>query len=189
MARHNLTRFVILGLIDAEPMTGYDINKFIKETIADFWNESYGNLYPTLKRLVDEGLAVSQVEGTPGGRPDRIVYRITERGKAVLVAWLQEPVMPPKVRNEFLLKLFFGANVPAAVNRRQIEDYRGRLNAELVNYRALTDHYKETLSRSRQDQLGLLTLRQGTLVLEARIKWCDEALKVLSEYEEKGDSN
>ena len=120
MARSNLTRFVILGLIDAEPMSGYDVKKFVQETIADFWNESYGNLYPTLKKLVEEGLAEKTIE-TQTGKPDRMIYQITPLGRKALVEWLHEPFQLPKVRNEFLLKLFFGDNVPVEVNRNHIE--------------------------------------------------------------------
>ncbi|MCK5149191.1 PadR family transcriptional regulator [bacterium] len=181
MARLQLSRFVILGLINAEPMSGYDIKKFIEETIADFWNESYGNIYPTLKKLVEEGLAVKSTEHQQG-KPDRMIYQITDAGLDVLKQWLESPFSLPKVRNEFLLKLFFGANVPAETNRKHILIYQSMLEKQLENYKKSTDYYNSMLSESREDQLGLLTLRQGTLVLEARLKWCKEALAILLDY-------
>jgi len=182
LARNNLSRFVILGLINAEPMSGYDIKKFVQETIADFWNESYGNLYPTLKKLVGEGLAEKAVE-KQAGRPDRMIYHITDTGREALKVWLHEPFQLPRVRNEFLLKLFFGDNVSVAVNRRHVEAYRAQLQAQFIEYEKSAKHYGQVLTEKLEDQLGLLTLRQGTLVLEARLKWCEEALEVLSHYE------
>jgi PadR family transcriptional regulator AphA len=32
-------------------MSGYDIRKTVQESIRFFWSESYGQIYPALKRL------------------------------------------------------------------------------------------------------------------------------------------
>src|SRR6266567_8657098 len=77
---------VILGMIAAGKRTGYDIKAFVDKTTRYFWAASYGQIYPELKRLEDQGL----VHGRPeplGGRA-RTVYDLTEAGKAVLEHWL-----------------------------------------------------------------------------------------------------
>ena len=50
------TDYAILGMLTLRPMSGYDIRATIGESIAYFWTESYGQIYPTLKRLTKEKL-------------------------------------------------------------------------------------------------------------------------------------
>ncbi|WP_279637931.1 PadR family transcriptional regulator [Corallococcus aberystwythensis] len=39
-----------------EPMSGYDLRSTIERSVGHFWQESYGNLYPTLERMAEERL-------------------------------------------------------------------------------------------------------------------------------------
>ncbi len=57
------TRFVILGLLNEEPLSGYDIKKIIDIRMSFFWQESYGQIYPELAKLREEGL-VEQISGS-----------------------------------------------------------------------------------------------------------------------------
>ena len=50
------SRFALLGLLALRPMSGYEIRKTIERSISNFWNESFGQIYPTLADLVAEGL-------------------------------------------------------------------------------------------------------------------------------------
>ena len=53
----NSTSYVILGGLSVEPnLSGYDMRKGIQNSIGYFWGESYGQIYPALKRLASEGL-------------------------------------------------------------------------------------------------------------------------------------
>jgi PadR family transcriptional regulator AphA len=45
------TPFAILGLLSIEPMSGYDIRRNLDESLSYFWSESYGQIYPSLKKL------------------------------------------------------------------------------------------------------------------------------------------
>ncbi|MGH9601902.1 MAG: PadR family transcriptional regulator, partial [Terriglobales bacterium] len=47
----NTTRFALLGLLSLGPQSGYDLKKRMEQSIAHFWSESYGQIYPTLRRL------------------------------------------------------------------------------------------------------------------------------------------
>ncbi|WP_395805406.1 PadR family transcriptional regulator [Archangium minus] len=55
MARENTCQFAILGMLCREPMSGYGLRQAIEQTVGHFWQESYGNLYPTLERMEAEG--------------------------------------------------------------------------------------------------------------------------------------
>jgi PadR family transcriptional regulator, regulatory protein AphA len=63
MATANRTSYAILGLLSQGPKSGYEIKQVVERTISHFWKESYGHLYPTLSRLMDEGLVRREAEG------------------------------------------------------------------------------------------------------------------------------
>src|ERR1700755_3639592 len=73
---------VILGMIAFGKRTGYDIKTFVDRTARYFWAASYGQIYPELKRLEDQGLVRGRPE--PSGERARTVYELTEAGTAAL---------------------------------------------------------------------------------------------------------
>ena len=107
----------LLGLLSLGPMSGYDIRQLIPRSIGHFWSESYGQIYPGLKRLAAAGLVAKKTERKKGS-PDRHVYSLTADGREQLRRWLKLPVAEEVPRNELLLKLFFGAQVSAECQSR-----------------------------------------------------------------------
>src|SRR5579872_3698590 len=93
---------VILGMIALGRPTGYDIKQFVDKSTRHFWAASYGQIYPELRRLEEEGLVAGQSEPT-GGRA-RTVYQLTDAGRAVLGDWLEDaPDAIYEVRDESML--------------------------------------------------------------------------------------
>src|SRR3989475_5996974 len=103
--RANTSRHAILGVLSLCPMSGYDVKKLIERSIAHFWNESYGQIYPILNRLAAEGLAERRRE-RQRGKPDRHVYSLTPKGRQELERGLALPPRLEPVRSELLLKPF-----------------------------------------------------------------------------------
>jgi DNA-binding PadR family transcriptional regulator len=104
------TARVILGLLAWESRTGYEIKQVTDRSTRFFCGASYGQIYPELRRLEDGGLVESRDE--PRGRVPRRVYSLTEAGRRTLDDWLAETDESYEVRDEGLLKLFFGDLVP-----------------------------------------------------------------------------
>jgi len=178
MPKRSNTRYAVLGLLTIEPMCGYDIKKMVDSVLRHFWNESYGRLYPTLRELEADGLATSSVE--PGdGKPDRIVYTITDAGRVVLTEWLTEPAAPPRPRVELLLKLFFAPNVPVETTIEQIRRQREAWARASLMYEGFERMLEEDETDPDTKRFYQLTIMHGHLVNEARIRWCDEALEML----------
>lgn len=96
---------MILGLLQLGPRSGYDIKTFVDRSVRFFWAASYGQIYPELRRLHDEGLISG--EDAPRGDRRRTVYRLTGDGQAALHDWLTTPGASIELRDEGLLKLFF----------------------------------------------------------------------------------
>ena len=107
MSRLSPTARVILGLLRLGPHTGYEIKQTTDRSTRFFWGASYGQIYPELRRLEAAGLAVAAEE--PRGGVRRRVYRITPAGERAVHEWLTGTEDDFELRDEGLLKLFFGA--------------------------------------------------------------------------------
>ncbi len=104
IGREAKSRYAVLGALTLlEPMSGYQIKEVIERTIGHFWNEGYGQIYPTLKAMAAAGLVSGRVE--PGdGKPASHVYTLTDAGWEELRQWLARPVDSNQpVRSELLL--------------------------------------------------------------------------------------
>src|SRR5882724_5994643 len=98
-ARTRSTPFAVLGMLSLAPMSGYDIRKESETSIGYFWSESFGQIYPALRELKVQGL-IRRRPGKSGGKRDRHVYEITERGREALAAWRADPPRETPYRNE-----------------------------------------------------------------------------------------
>ncbi|HWG09760.1 MAG TPA: PadR family transcriptional regulator [Solirubrobacteraceae bacterium] len=163
---------VILGMIAFGKRTGYEIKTFVDRTARYFWAASYGQIYPELKRLEDQGL----VRGKPkpsGGRA-RTEYDLTAAGKAVLEHWLGADDEPSyELRDEGMLKLFFSDSLP----ERRIEIVRAirrREEHDLAHLRSIEPHARKGPAGS------YLTLQMGIGLTEWTIKWCESTERQLA---------
>ena len=110
MARLSGTAVAVLGLLALRPRSGYEIKQTLDKTTRFFWNASYGQIYPELRRLADAGLV--EGEAAPRGGRARTVYRLTKKGRRHFEQWLADPEFRVAIRDEGLLKLFFGDLLP-----------------------------------------------------------------------------
>jgi DNA-binding PadR family transcriptional regulator len=183
MAATNRTSFAILGLLAEGPKSGYEIMQVVEKTISHFWKESYGHLYPTLGRLISEGLVRREAAGGRRAR-ERQRFHITDAGRAVLEGWLAAPLEPEGTRNELALKLFFGTSAPPAVGRGHLLAHRDHHRRLLARYAAERPELEE---RAASGESGatyeLITLSLGVHISTARIAWCNEALGMLAELD------
>jgi DNA-binding PadR family transcriptional regulator len=183
-------------------MSGYDIKKIVDVGLSHFWNENYGQIYPTLDSLVRDGLA-TKAEDRGVGKRRRHLYSITQNGAEALQEWLGRPAVPPVVRNELQLKFFLSSKLPTRFTLGIVKEYRSQQVEMLRDYREseailrtaiendqypaevkplldADDSSRSKRRRAKQCTVFLLTLRHGILVIEARINWCDEAISQLS---------
>ena len=181
------TRFAVLGILSYGPMSGYDIKKFYEQNVAGFWSESYGQIYPILKRLATEGLATRSVHKQEG-KPDRHIYALTAKGLEELQQWLVEPTGRHIGRHETLLKLMFGQQISLAQNIRQIERFRDRQKSELTEIEALKKRFQQEEVEDPNMPFWQLAFSYGEHVNRAYIKWAEEAIAALREMEPKSVS-
>jgi PadR family transcriptional regulator, regulatory protein AphA len=172
----------LLGLLSLGPMSGYDIRQLIPQSIGHFWSESYGQIYPGLKRLTTAGLVEKKTERRKGS-PDRHLYSLTVAGREQLRQWLKLPVADEVPRSELLLKLFFGTHVSADVNREHVLAYLQKHEKALKTYAVMAKALRKGEANDPQLPYWLMTLNMGRHRSAAMVKWCRETLKGLEEIE------
>ncbi len=179
-ARENRTRYVVLGMLTAAPMTGYGLRKAIEGSVGHFWQESYGQLYPTLRQLAAEGL----IEGraTRGG-PGRggATYHLTGRGRSVLATWLEVPPVLEPERNEILLKVFFAGAVPPEVTARNLESVAAALRVQRAELEGIAARMDALPEREWHPDAPYwrLTLDFGLDFMRTALAWLERAQAVL----------
>ncbi len=177
--RRTTTADSLLGLLSMGAMTGYELRQTIESSIGNFWSESFGQIYPALKRLEAEGLVDSEQQ-VAVGRPPRRVYRLTDAGRDRLIGWLTTPARLQVPRNELLLKLFFGGEIGPTRSRDHLLRFLEEQKQLRLRYTAI-----ETMLHSEhRDAPAMpywrLTVRYGLRQAEALQQWAEDALKELN---------
>jgi len=171
------SEYAILGMLTLGPMSGYDIHQLMQRTTAHFWSESFGQIYPALGRLSDQRLVKVHSQRRSGR--DRQVCSITSRGRAHLRRWLKAPPAPQPLRNELLLKLFFGRHGPAETAAQHVQDFRENEARDLRLYETMEAEISRTYANHPDLPYWGIALHYGRILCEANVRWCDATLGAL----------
>lgn len=183
MKKYNHTTYAILGILTTDCRSGYAIKQLIDQSLNHFWKISYGQIYPTLKLIVDEGLASIRASADVS-KPGKNEYDLTTEGKKVLKDWLEEPIEQiPVERNEILLKLFFGRHQSKAKTIFQLEEYKHKLESRHATYTSIEQVITNDKYKGEDSRYWLFTLDYGKRVTHAAIEWCTFTLEKISEEE------
>lgn len=182
--REKASRFAILGMLAlGKKKSGYDLKKAIATSTANFWSESYGNIYPTLRKLLEEGAIREDSEKVPASRRQKQLYSITEKGKRALRQWLQQPVAVRSEDNELLLKLFFGTMMPVRESQALVAVHRDHHIALLEKFKAIERSISAGPLTEGQKVYLRATLSYGQAVSRALIQWSDATEETLRTLE------
>jgi len=168
----NKTRFALLGLLAERPYSGYEIRQIVGLRFALFWKESYGQIYPELKRLVADGLA----EAGPPGLRGRTEYRITGPGRRALADWVKTPADEDQVRSEALLKIYFSAFGDEGTLERLVADQAARARRNLAWLSEAAAQLAGILDADPTHGRALAVVRLGLATEAARLAWAESEL-------------
>ncbi|BAB07671.1 PadR family transcriptional regulator [Halalkalibacterium halodurans] len=183
MKKYNHTTYAILGILTTDCKSGYAIKQLIDQSLNHFWKISYGQIYPTLKKIVEDGLAEVRTAATEG-KPDRNEYFLTPKGIETLKRWLEQPVEQlPVERNEVLLKLFFGRYQSKQSTTRVLEDYKQKLEERYQTYVNVEQAIKSHDANQEDAWYWLCTLDYGKRATLAAIDWCTASLETFKRKE------
>jgi DNA-binding PadR family transcriptional regulator len=164
-------KYALLGLLAESPRYGYEIKRRFEGALGNVWSMSYGQLYPTLRRLSEQGWVTKKTE--PGKKAaEKNIYSLSEKGRNKLDEWLLKPLRTSyKVKDEFTLRFLFFSKLP----RDTVLDYLKVQQKKTVLQR---DSYQRTLVSLREEIDFFLQaiIRKGIIHLEAENQWLEEVI-------------
>ena len=162
-------KHAILGLLNYADMTGYDIDRYFKSSIAFFWHAQTSQIYKQLTTLTDKK-----------------VFHITEEGKLELHRWLADAELSDimKYKNPLLIKIFFSSEIDIDQTMRLLEKYI-RECSEVI------DHMNEDLNKIPDFEAQIhkdnesfywgMTMTYGFMYYQNEIKWANWCIDKLKE--------
>ena len=171
--------YVFLAFLTWEPMTAYDIKKFMAESVSNFWSAAHSQVYQQAKRLVRDGYVREQV--LPGARRKRVLH-LTPKGRRAVMHWLRQPAEPPQYFSEPMVKLFFAAQAgDLEATHRILQADRDRNRELLTAFEALMP----VLLASEEDRYPAMTLDLGIRLHRTLVEWADDTLRKLEKDQEQ----
>jgi len=174
--------YALLGLVDQQPRSGYDLCQVFETTPMGHYSSSPGAIYPALKRLETEELIAGETERAGSLKPRR-VYRPTPDGHAALVDWVSQPPTADDLVwriDELMLRFaFMGGLVDDAVTHRFLADFAALLDARITTL----EQHLATLPG--EPPHGRLALASGIAQCRGLADWAHASLATFADRLEK----
>jgi PadR family transcriptional regulator AphA len=152
-----------LGVLTFGEMSGYEIKQYFEDALSHFFLAGFGSIYPGLADLTRDGL-VSCSSVAQDKRPDKKVYRITDKGRQVLLDQLMATPPRHKVRSEFMALLWFAHMLPEERLQQVFDERESDLKAQLELVKCAES--EPELSVGQQFVIGM-----GRAALEAQLDY------------------
>lgn len=172
-------KYAILGLINRQPMTGYDITReFNNNQLANFWYAKHSQVYPELNRLTDEGLITCEII-IQGEKMEKKQYSITSKGYAELKSWLlKDEPLEPTPKDIFRLRMYFSDQISPEETLRQLRRQLEKHTEKKKYLTSLMDqNYPDKSPRPGTPAFGDFAVLEGAILREnAYIQWLRNCL-------------
>jgi DNA-binding PadR family transcriptional regulator len=172
--------YVLLGLLDLQPMHGYELHQRLAMELGQIWHVSLSQVYNILKRLESKDL-IYGVVNTQENLPDRRILHLTESGSNHYEAWLRSPSSSSvrSIRMEMTSRLYFAFNRDPEIAHQLIHDQIQVIDDGL---KILEGKLENLPTEQMFNRFGLeLRIRQ----LNSVIEWLIECRQKLHEYKAK----
>lgn len=180
--------YLVLGLLILSPMTGYELQQFIRQNLSLICSHSAGSVQTALAKLQREGY-ITAAE-TSVGRRRKKTLSITEAGRTAFSAWVAQPMQADRVKNMELSRLLFLGLARPEERAAAIRDYIRQMEEAEAVLRAIRERF-ESIHRGElppgQDWEDILRFQGHTIaygIAAARFEQ-DWYRRLLCELEEK----
>jgi len=184
----------LLGLLNYEPMTGYDLNKEFNGSLGYFWPAKASQIYRELDAMEKCGWLTSE-RVIQDEKPNKRVYSLTEQGKAEFMDWLSslDPIKgSPSMRNAFLMRVFFGGELDS---EHTLELFRSLREVIFRSAEQMQKVYDEIAPLALMDERSAhnaiywrLTALCGEIMNKAQLEWADRAIEILENMTEEQET-
>ncbi|MEK6264247.1 MAG: PadR family transcriptional regulator [Clostridium sp.] len=174
------TRYVLLGLLQEEELSGYEMKKIIDTRMSFFWQESFGQIYPELSKMIEEGLIdFSNIESKEKIKRGKTKYKITLNGEKELKEWMQAENEKDTSRSEFLLKMFLSTNKNVEEMRKHITAFKELSEQKLELFNLFDMQLNKDIEMHNNHRQILCVLNLGIRQAKLYIDWSKEILENL----------
>lgn len=172
----------ILGFLNYAPMSGYDLVKSFESSLQFFWHAQSSHIYLELKKLEKKGY-ISGETVTQSGRPNKKIFSITETGKKEFLDWLAKGTGEDatQFKSAFLMKVFFGGNMPPAQSAEILRKFRTDCEAYLKKMGSTSENIEHYGSNKEMYQIMYwqFTVDFGYRFIQTCIEWADCCIQKL----------
>ena len=174
------TRYVLLGLLQEEELSGYEMKKIIDTRMSFFWQESFGQIYPELSKMIEEGLIdFSNIESKEKIKRGKTKYKITLNGEKELKEWMQAENEKDTSRSEFLLKMFLSTDKNVEEMRKHITAFKELSEQKLELFNVFDMQLNKDIEMHNNHRQILCVLNLGIRQAKLYIDWSKEILNNL----------
>jgi PadR family transcriptional regulator AphA len=175
----------LLGLLNNGPMTGYDLDKAFKSSLDFFWHAQTSQIYRELSMMEKQGWLSSEIV-LQTDKPNKKLYALTSDGKAELLNWLTNRSIEEdiRVRDAFLVKLFFSGEINTAANIEKMELFKHHCEISLKKM-AETERTIQDCGSQLEDKRHMVywgaTASFGYYYYEMCIRWAEDTITKLEQ--------
>ena len=178
-----MLKFALLGFLNYQAMTGYDLKQIIDESSAHFWHAYHSQIYTTLRKMEQDNLVTSRFVQEDSS-PDRRIYTITPAGKTALKAWLDKtPTEKSPVKEELLVRLFFSAGREPQEVLAELRLQRELHQEQAAAYQTISVHLADQMAKNvemeRDTKFWQLTLNMGISYEQMYLTWLDNTIRTI----------
>ncbi|MCR6658971.1 MAG: PadR family transcriptional regulator [Asticcacaulis sp.] len=163
--------YALLGLIRAEPRTGYALRMVFETTPMGSYSSSPGSIYPALKRLEKQGLITAEAAGKR-----KSVLHITPEGRGQFEAWLTAPMGATEGIDTALLRFAFLNDYP---DRQVTLEFLTGFHTVMAGRASGLRNWLAKEDAQAMPLQARLAVVHGLRSLEASAQWASEAYEAL----------
>ena len=174
--------FGILGFLNYEPMSGYDLVKAFESSLEFFWHAQNSHIYLELKKLEQKGYIYGETV-IQSERPNKRIFSITDTGRKEFMNWLAEGGGEDAThfKSVFLMKVFFSGNMTPT----QSADMLRKFKADCETYLKRMDSIPESIEKYGSDMTVYQTIYWqftadfGYSYINTCIEWAERCIEKL----------
>ncbi|MDO3648000.1 PadR family transcriptional regulator [Nocardia mangyaensis] len=165
---NNLMALAVLSVIVQRPMHRYEIATALRAHGKDQdMDIKWGSLYTVVQNMAKAGFLEVVGSERAGARPERVIYRITDAGRAEMADWTRELLASPEPEHR---RFTAGLSVLAVLPPAEVIELLGVRIAALERIIDTTSEEMDALAVTLP-RLFLIETEYGLAMLAAEAQW------------------
>lgn len=172
-----MLEYIILGHLMFAEKSGYDLKVWMANSTSNFFDASFGSIYPALKRLEAKEFIKSReiVEGSKYKK----MYSINDAGRKEFLSWLEAPIHFARTKQDHLVKIFFYDLLPKEKATENLEDLVRQVEPILEYLEGHKENLEQNFDRKRY-AFQFSTIYYGIGYYQFIINWCIDLIKSMT---------